>query len=160
MVATSRVSRRRFVQGAGGAVGLIASAQRVWGVGAPRELSGTQFDLEIGSLAVNFTGRPRLATVVNGQLPAPLLRWRQGDLITLRVTNRLPVRTSIHWHGLILPANMDGVPGLSFGGIDAGASFHLPVSRPAVGHLLVPQPFALPGANRALRPDRHRAGGR
>jgi FtsP/CotA-like multicopper oxidase with cupredoxin domain len=72
---------------------------------------------------VNFTGRPRLATVVNGQLPAPLLRWRQGDLITLRVVNRLPVRTSIHWHGLILPANMDGVPGLSFAGIESGASF-------------------------------------
>jgi FtsP/CotA-like multicopper oxidase with cupredoxin domain len=123
VAATSGVSRRRFVQGAGGALGLVLSSPRAWGVAEPRELSGTQFNLEIASLAVNVTGRPRLATLVNGQLPAPLLRWRQGDVITLRVKNRLPVRTSIHWHGLILPANMDGVPGVSFDGIDAGASF-------------------------------------
>ena len=57
------------------------------------------------------------------QLPAPLLRWREGDLITLRVRNRLATPTSIHWHGLILPANMDGVPGLSFAGIAPGADF-------------------------------------
>ena len=123
VTATSRVSRRLFVQGTGSAFGIVCAARYAWGTSGRGELSGTHFDLEIGSLAVNFTGRPRLATVVNGQLPAPLLRWRQGDLITLRVTNRLPVRTSIHWHGLILPANMDGVPGLSFDGIDAGASF-------------------------------------
>jgi FtsP/CotA-like multicopper oxidase with cupredoxin domain len=123
VAATNGVSRRRFVQGAGGALGLVLSSPRAWAGPEPRELSGTQFNLEIGSLAVNVTGRPRLATVVNGQLPAPLLRWRQGDLITLRIKNRLPVRTSIHWHGLLLPANMDGVPGVSFDGIDAGASF-------------------------------------
>ena len=123
MTAASRVSRRLFVRAAGSAVGLLGATRRAWSANERRELSGTQFDLEIGTLPVNFTGRPRLATVVNGQLPAPLLRWRQGDLITLRVSNRLPVRSSIHWHGLILPANMDGVPGLSFAGIDAGASF-------------------------------------
>jgi FtsP/CotA-like multicopper oxidase with cupredoxin domain len=61
--------------------------------------------------------------VVNGHLPAPLLRWRQGDTVTIRVTNRLTAPTSIHWHGMILPANMDGVPGISFPGIRPGETF-------------------------------------
>lgn len=86
-------------------------------------LSGTQFDLEIGELPVNFTGSKRIATVVNGQLPAPLLRWREGDLVTIRVTNKLAEPTSIHWHGFILPADMDGVPGISFHGIAPGTTF-------------------------------------
>jgi CopA family copper-resistance protein len=86
-------------------------------------LSGTDFQLEVGATQVNFTGVPRYATVVNGQLPAPLLRWRQGDTVTIRVTNRLPAPTSIHWHGLILPANMDGVPGISFPGIHPGETY-------------------------------------
>jgi CopA family copper-resistance protein len=81
------------------------------------ELSGTEFDLEIAAREVNFTGAPRAATVMNGQLPGPLLRWREGDSVTLRVTNRLSVPSSIHWHGMIVPADMDGVPGLSFHGI-------------------------------------------
>jgi FtsP/CotA-like multicopper oxidase with cupredoxin domain len=122
----SKVSRRFFVQGAGGgALALAIAGRRAYGATGPGPtvLSGSQFELEIGTLAVNFTGKPRLATVVNGQLPAPLLCWREGDLITLRVKNRLAVRTSVHWHGLILPANMDGVPGLSFDGIDPGATF-------------------------------------
>ncbi len=87
-------------------------------------LSGTEFDLEIDTLPVNFTGKPRTATVVNGQVPAPLLRWREGDTITLRVTNRLREPTSIHWHGIILPADMDGVPGLSFEGIAPGTTYN------------------------------------
>jgi CopA family copper-resistance protein len=77
----------------------------------------------VGELPVNFTGKSRIATAVNGQVPAPLLRWRQGDTVTIRVTNRLSVPTSIHWHGLIVPADMDGVPGLSFSGIGAGETF-------------------------------------
>ena len=86
-------------------------------------LSGTEFQLEIGASQANFTGVSRPATVVNGQLPAPLLRWRQGDTVTIRVSNRLPAPTSIHWHGMILPANMDGVPGISFSGIGPGETF-------------------------------------
>lgn len=86
-------------------------------------LSGTEFQLEVGSSQVNFTGVSRSATVVNGQLPAPQLRWRQGDTVTIRVTNRLPAPTSIHWHGMILPANMDGVPGISFPGIAPGGTY-------------------------------------
>jgi CopA family copper-resistance protein len=119
-------SRRQFVQRAGcGALALASTGRFTWASeGAPRQaLSGTEFDLEIGALPVNFTGRPRIATVVNGQIPAPLLRWREGDTITLRVINRLPVASSIHWHGIILPADMDGVPGLSFEGIAPGETF-------------------------------------
>jgi FtsP/CotA-like multicopper oxidase with cupredoxin domain len=86
-------------------------------------LSGTEFNLEIGALAVNFTGQPGMATTVNGRLPAPLLRWREGDTVTLRVSNRLSAPSSIHWHGIILPADMDGVPGLSFDGIGPGETY-------------------------------------
>jgi len=60
---------------------------------------------------------------VNGQLPAPLLRWREGDDITLRVTNHMKVDTSIHWHGILLPFQMDGVPGVTFPGIKPGETF-------------------------------------
>jgi CopA family copper-resistance protein len=118
-------SRRRFVQGLASSALLAAPTLR-WAIAAapgPTVLSGTEFDLEIGTLGVNFTGSPRTATVVNGQLPAPLLRWREGDLVTLRVSNRLSVPSSIHWHGVLVPADMDGVPGLSFHGIGPGAAY-------------------------------------
>jgi CopA family copper-resistance protein len=125
-------SRRRFVQGlAGGALAAVSARHFGWAAAADAAaardagavLSGTEFDLEIGALAVNFTGQPGMATAVNGRLPAPLLRWREGDAITLRVSNRLPNPSSIHWHGIILPADMDGVPGLSFNGIGPGETY-------------------------------------
>ncbi|MEQ8165010.1 MAG: multicopper oxidase domain-containing protein, partial [Alphaproteobacteria bacterium] len=65
-------------------------------------LSGQEFDLEIAPTTVEIDGQPGRAITVNGQLPAPLLRWREGDDITLRVTNRLEEDTSIHWHGILL----------------------------------------------------------
>lgn len=123
-----QLPRRRFVQGL--ALGGVAAGLGLWRgnafaqVAAPRtELRGDYFELEIGELPVDFTGRKRIATVVNGQLPAPLLRWRQGDTVTLRVRNRLRVPSSIHWHGIVLPADMDGVPGLSFDGIQPGGEY-------------------------------------
>ncbi|MGE0392885.1 MAG: copper resistance system multicopper oxidase, partial [Vicinamibacterales bacterium] len=124
------LSRRTFVRGlamgsaaAGlGAVGRTAWAQPPAGV-APGDLSGQTFDLAINETTVNLTGRTRTATTVNGSLPGPLLRWREGDTVTLRVRNTLDEEASIHWHGLVLPANMDGVPGLSFHGIPAGGTF-------------------------------------
>lgn len=61
--------------------------------------------------------------MINGSIPAPTLIWREGDIITLRVTNRLSVPTSVHWHGIILPYQMDGVPGLSYSGIAPGKTF-------------------------------------
>ncbi|WP_122562577.1 copper resistance system multicopper oxidase [Pseudomonas viridiflava] len=116
-------SRRTFVKGltAGGLLGGLGLWRSpVWAAPRPGELlelSGTEFDLFIGETPVNLTGSPRTAMTVNGGLPGPLLRWREGDTVTLRVKNRLKDTTSIHWHGIILPANMDGVPGLSFDGI-------------------------------------------
>ena len=86
-------------------------------------LTGTEFDLRIGESPVNFTGAPRMGIAVNGTIPAPLVRWREGDTVTMRVANTLTDDTSIHWHGMILPANMDGVPGLSFHGIHPGETY-------------------------------------
>lgn len=118
------MKRRTFVQGiAAGAMTLALPRLHANGLAVRNALSGTEFDLEIGQMPVNFTGQTRSATVVNGQLPAPLLRWREGDTVTIRVTNRLATRTSIHWHGLIVPADMDGVPGISFYGIAPGETF-------------------------------------
>ncbi|WP_251282226.1 multicopper oxidase domain-containing protein, partial [Enterobacter hormaechei] len=72
-----------------------------------------------------FTGRTRPAITVNGSLPAPILRWREGQTVDLFVRNTLERHpTSIHWHGILLPANMDGVPGLSFNGIGPGETYH------------------------------------
>ena len=87
-------------------------------------LSGKRFQLNIGYQQVNFTGSEQIATTVNGSLPAPTLRWKEGDTVSLRVTNHLAHDSSIHWHGIILPSNMDGVPGLSFEGIKPGETYH------------------------------------
>jgi CopA family copper-resistance protein len=119
------VSRRAFVQGVAGSA-LLAGSSR-WSSSRAEVsgavLSGSDFELTIGALPVNYTGRPRIATAVNGQVPAPLLRWREGDTVTVRVTNHLPVRSAIHWHGILLPSAMDGVPGLSFPGIAPGETY-------------------------------------
>ncbi|WP_132980354.1 copper resistance system multicopper oxidase [Pigmentiphaga sp. D-2] len=118
-----KTSRRTFVTAlaAGGALGALGLWRKpVWaaiGPGDPHVLTGTEFDLQIGQTPVNFTGSPRTAMTVNGGIPGPLLRWREGDTVTLRVRNKLKESTSIHWHGILLPANMDGVPGMSFEGI-------------------------------------------
>ena len=120
-------TRRRFVQGlaVAGAASLLwrntslAQAQQP----APAALSGNRFDLTIGPVPFNVTGRPRIATAVNGSVPAPTLRFREGDTVTINVTNKLAEPTSIHWHGLRLPADQDGVPGLTFHGIMPGETF-------------------------------------
>jgi FtsP/CotA-like multicopper oxidase with cupredoxin domain len=126
-------SRRRFVQGlalagVGGALAASAAEATSMGTagataGQPIELAGDRFDLVIGESGVNVTGRPRIATTVNGSLPGPTLRFREGDTVTLNVTNHLSAPTSVHWHGLRLPAEMDGVPGLTFRGIMPGETF-------------------------------------
>src|SRR5258708_3634852 len=125
MTQDNSLNRRRFVQGVAAARSL-ASAWPVGRASAPTRLpvlSGTEFQLEIGPMPVNITGRARTATVINGQLPAPILRWREGDTITLAVTNRLSDPTSIHWHGIRAPSPMNGVPGLSFAGIPPSQTF-------------------------------------
>jgi CopA family copper-resistance protein len=118
--------RRKLVQFLGGGVGVYMSGDLAFGAESTSdrsELKGTDFELEISPVSVNMTGQVRNATAVNGQVPAPTLRWREGDTITLRVTNRLEAPTSIHWHGVLVPAEMDGVPGLSFKGIAPGETF-------------------------------------
>ncbi|MFO6419304.1 copper resistance system multicopper oxidase [Hylemonella sp. W303a] len=126
--------RRRFVQGlaAGGVLlGLspftsssLLREARAAEAGRPApELRGTEFHLEVAELPVNYTGNTRLGVAINGSIPAPTLRWREGEEVTIRVTNRLREDTSIHWHGIILPYQMDGVPGISFAGIPPGATF-------------------------------------
>ncbi|MFC0710832.1 copper resistance system multicopper oxidase [Azorhizophilus paspali] len=124
-----KTSRRTFVKGLA-AGGVLAGSglwrPPVWALGGPARpalLSGSEFDLSIGEAPVNITGKPRIATVINGSLPGPTLRWREGDSVTLRVRNRLDEDTSLHWHGILLPANMDGVPGLSFDGIAPGGLY-------------------------------------
>jgi CopA family copper-resistance protein len=122
------VSRRRFVQSIAAAGALAAlpfplrRALATTNAGAPL-LSGRDFALEIGPVPVNITGLPRTAIGINGQVPAPILRWREGDTVTLAVTNRLSEPSSIHWHGIRTPSPMDGVPGLSFAGISPGETF-------------------------------------
>ena len=128
----STLSRRRFVQGL--ALGGVVAGSGLWRVsnalaappraGSPLELRGTELDLSIGRSLVDFTGRARGAITVNGSLPAPILRLREGDTVNIRVANTLTDEmTSLHWHGILLPANMDGVPGLSFDGIAPGETF-------------------------------------
>ncbi|MFT4246649.1 MAG: copper resistance system multicopper oxidase [Pseudomonas sp.] len=124
------LGRRRFVQGlAAGGVALGAGLWRppAFAAGRPAEvpvLRATELALSIGTLPVDFTGRARQAITVNGSLPAPTLRWREGESVSVRVANTLrDTPSSIHWHGILLPANMDGVPGMSFDGIAPGEAY-------------------------------------
>ncbi len=118
--------RRLVLQGAGAFTALAGLAPgRLLAAGEESQgiLRGTEFDLEIAPTPVNFTGAAQIATAVNGRVPAPTLHWREGDTVTIRVTNRLPVTSSIHWHGILVPAGMDGVPGISYAGIPPGQTF-------------------------------------
>ncbi|MBC7368568.1 MAG: copper resistance system multicopper oxidase [Undibacterium sp.] len=90
---------------------------------SPASADAVPVDLVIGKMDFRLGDRIGRAVTVNGSLPAPLLRFRQGQNVELRVTNRLTERTSIHWHGLLLPNAMDGVPGVTFKGIDPGETF-------------------------------------
>lgn len=125
-------SRRRFVTGLASttAISMLNSSGYAQAASRPARplstqlsLSGRDFNLDIGNLAVNFTGKNRQATAINGSVPAPILRWREGDRVSLKVHNNMAVDSSIHWHGIILPTEMDGVPGLSFAGIKPGQTF-------------------------------------
>lgn len=126
------VSRREFLQ-ASMAVGLMtglgslvpAYARQNTNIGRSRggENRHTTYDLTIAEVELNIDGRRTTVTAINGSVPGPLLRFREGDIAILRVTNALSEDTSIHWHGIILPFGMDGVPGVSFSGIKPGETF-------------------------------------
>tara|TARA_R110002050_G_scaffold1244_5_gene8740 strand:- start:25369 stop:27171 length:1803 start_codon:yes stop_codon:yes gene_type:complete len=81
-------------------------------------------DLLVEQLPMNVAGKSTLAITLNGSMPGPLLRLREGQRAQINVSNALKTDTSIHWHGIILPENMDGVPGISFPGIKSGETFN------------------------------------
>lgn len=132
---TGGISRRLLLKRVG-ALGLLAAIQSflpacagrairpVAAAGTqPSVLSGELIDLVIGERSFTVDGRAGTAVTINGTVPGPLLRLREGQEVTIRVTNRLREPTSIHWHGILLPFEMDGVPGVSFAGIEPGATF-------------------------------------
>jgi len=123
--------RRRFLQGTAGMAAMLA-----WPLGAnavvkeshlalPLSSSrvDTKFELTLARTQVNFTGTPASAITLNGTVPGPLLRMHEGREVTIALTNRLDEVTAAHWHGLKVPNNMDGVPGVTFPGIKPGETF-------------------------------------
>lgn len=126
MTSNKLITRRSFVRGATLAGTQLALPLPAWALGrsgADRSLNHDT-DLTIGTTPVTIDGQRATATGINGSVPGPLLRWREGELVSLRVRNELDDVSSIHWHGLLLPSNMDGVPGLSFSGIAPGDEYH------------------------------------
>lgn len=129
-----RLSRRTFLKRcvvAGGTLVLgrfvtgCATAPTTW---TPRrglvQESGDQIDLTIAKHRIYVGGRETLATTVNGGIPGPEIRLQEGQIARLNVTNTMDEDTSIHWHGILLPPGMDGVPGVSFDGIRPGETFN------------------------------------
>ncbi len=82
-----------------------------------------EYDLTIAASEVNYSGRPAQAMTVNGGIPGPVLQFTEGDLARIRVHNAMPIETSVHWHGVLVPPEMDGVPLVSFPPIAPGATF-------------------------------------
>lgn len=133
---------RRHLLKATAAGGLVASASSLfpaWAKSAHAgntgifEQAGNSFDITVGHSKINIGGRSGHAITVNGTVPGPLLRFREGENLSLRVKNMLDEDTSIHWHGLLVPFYMDGVPGVSFPGIPAGDTFEYKFALPQNG---------------------------
>lgn len=131
--ASGGFTRRRFLQGTA-MMGLLGGLQALapayaWektgNLVAKRRAAGDAdvFDLRIGHTPLDIGGRRANPITINGSVPGPLIRLREGREAVLRVTNTLDEDTSIHWHGILLPPEMDGVPGLSFAGIRPGETF-------------------------------------
>jgi len=91
--------------------------------GAMLSAATVEYDLTITRRTMNFTGHPVQAMVINGQLPGPTLRFTEGDRALIRVHNQMDVETSVHWHGILLPNAMDGVPFLTYPPIAPGKTF-------------------------------------
>ncbi|MCF6309216.1 MAG: copper resistance system multicopper oxidase [Sulfurimonas sp.] len=125
----SKITRRQFVKGI--AVSSIVASNLI-NLSAQETnllfdkntvLTGDEFFLNIASTPVNITGTAAMATTVNGLISGPTLKFKEGQDVTIHVTNHLNEDTSIHWHGIILPEKMDGVPGISYDGIAPGETF-------------------------------------
>ena len=122
----STLTRRPFIRNA--AAGLLAAFESLAPAyarpGRKSRAGAGPIDLTIGKLSFDVGGKQFPAIAINGTVPGPLVRLREGQDAVIRVTNQLKSEsTSIHWHGLILPFRMDGVPGVSFAGIGAGETF-------------------------------------
>lgn len=129
---TFDLNRRSLVRGAailgGGAA--ISSLLPSWALSASpgilstlQTLSGEDIKLTIGHTPITIDGKQSHAVTINGTVPGPLLRLKEGQRVRIAVTNTLDEDTSIHWHGLLVPFQMDGVPGVSFPGIPPGQTF-------------------------------------
>ncbi len=135
------ISRRQFIQttAQGAALAGLSTLLPSWALGASHgnmglpQLTGTRFDLNVGKFPVSINAKQGQAIGVNGTMPAPLIRFREGDDITINVTNTLDEDTSIHWHGLLVPFEMDGVPGVTFPGIRPKETFTYKFSVPQSG---------------------------
>ncbi len=135
------LNRRHFLSAAGAATASVglAAALPAWARSADQgnlgipALTGTEFDLTIGRFPVRINGRVGKAIGVNGTIPSPLIRFKEGEEITLRVKNTLKETSSIHWHGLLVPFQMDGVPGVTFPGIAPGETFTYKYAVPQSG---------------------------
>ena len=139
MIRPSHISRRRLLKSA--AAGVFCATLNtllpvpLWAISNRSGISSAahpgRYDLEIGPTALLVDGKPARATGINGTVPGPLLRFKEGEPITLDVHNALDEDSSIHWHGLLVPTNMDGVPGLSYPGIKPGETyrFHYEVKQ-------------------------------
>ena len=127
-MAAEGLDRRQLLR-AGAAFGGAAALLPNWALGAgleaagPSALSGEDIALTIGHSSVTLDGRKGHAVTINGTVPGPLIRLKEGQNVRIAVTNRLHEDTSIHWHGLLVPFQMDGVPGVSFPGIKPGETF-------------------------------------
>jgi len=83
-------------------------------IAAPTFAQERHYELTIDYQSVNYSGKPAEAMTINGQLPGPVLEFTEGDTAVIRVHNQLDTNASIHWHGLLLPQDQDGVPYLTF----------------------------------------------
>jgi CopA family copper-resistance protein len=126
---STNITRRRLLQGAG-ALGALAAMEGLLPSYARAALALPNYgekpdiiELVIAENQFKVNGRVTKAITINGTVPGPLVRLREGHDTILRVTNHLKTSTSIHWHGVLVPTEMDGVPGVSFPGIDAGKTF-------------------------------------
>ena len=126
------LTRRDLIRGAslaGGGLALSAWmpawAQPVsTGIATPLPtVSGNDIELKIAQQMMTIDGRKMRAIGVNGTVPAPLIRLREGQTVRLHVTNDLDEDSSIHWHGVLVPPQFDGVPGISFPGIRPKTTF-------------------------------------
>ncbi|NOH00371.1 MAG: multicopper oxidase domain-containing protein [Ignavibacteriae bacterium] len=89
----------------------------------PTQAQVVEYDLTIAQEEINITGEPSNGMTINGGIPGPTLRFTEGDSAVIHVHNQMDVETSIHWHGILVPPNMDGVPFVSFPPIAAKTTF-------------------------------------